>query len=378
MAEVIFHIGTHKTGTTSIQAFLRANRDAFAKRGIGIPYSDLPYRVISPDRNAHFLLRSVLDAVRPKNFHEEDPAFIAAGRQSLERALSEYPRVLLSDEALWYQGAVNKRFWREFKRQLGELGIDDMRIVVYLRRQDQFISSLWNQFVKGDTRESRTLEEYAGRKRSRLAMDYDRGLRQLERLFGKENITVRVFERGRFEGGDLYHDFCKAIESPYGEDLVVPELESNPGLNGRFAAIKRLANQAPAYLEGENFLVGPMLAAQALSADDGAGTPLGGEVAAEILERYEEGNGRIAREYLGIEDGRLFSPVDAGAPKYDPGITPSQEDLIRLFAEALAYEDARIEKLERENGELRRQLRHTLYGGLKALSQKAKRGASRR
>src|SRR4051794_10867481 len=37
MTRFIIHIGTHKTGTTSIQEFFSANRDAFLAQGIDFP-----------------------------------------------------------------------------------------------------------------------------------------------------------------------------------------------------------------------------------------------------------------------------------------------------------------------------------------------------
>lgn len=373
MGEVILHIGTHKTGTTSLQAFLRANRDAFAAEGIGIPYSDARYRSIDKDRNAHFLLRSVIDVIKPHRANDEDPAFIEHGTAALQEALREYPRVLLTDEALWLQGAIAKKFWPELKRQLAGLGAERVKIVLYLRRQDQFISSLWNQFVKGNTRETLALEEYVSKKSSRRAMDYDRGISMLEEQFGRENIVVRPFDRKDFAGGDLYHDFCAAIGCAFSDSLVIPETESNPGLDERFVQIKRIANESPGYREGRNVLMNPAIAAQSASPGK-EGSVLGGKAAAELVARYEEGNARIAREYLGREDGVLFAPVDAGEPRFDPGITPSQEDLIRLFAETISHEDARIEALERENAQLRRKLEeHVSKSSSEGLARKVRR-----
>lgn len=356
MSQLILHIGTHKTGTTSLQAFLRANRQAFAQQDIGIPYEDMAYRVIDKDRNGHFLLRSVLDTLNPKRAYPEDERFIAKGVSAFQESAEKHSRVLLSDEALWYQGAVVKGFWPELKRQLEKLGVDQVKVVVYLRRQDQFIASLWNQFVKGATREGRTLEVYAGKKRSRLAMDYDRSIHQLETEFGSENIVVRRFDRNAFVNGDLYHDFCDAIGCPYTDEFVVPEVEANESLDSRFVEIKRLMNQSPRYQEGQNIFKGLLLAVQDASPHKNKGSVLGGSAAAAIVARYDEGNRRIAHDYLGIEDGPLFPPVNEDEPKYDPGITSSQEDLIVLLAEAFAYEDARITKLEKENAQLKKQL----------------------
>lgn len=51
MLETLVHIGQHKTGTTSIQSFLKNNRDALMKRGLYVPSSIAGY-----DNSSHFIL----------------------------------------------------------------------------------------------------------------------------------------------------------------------------------------------------------------------------------------------------------------------------------------------------------------------------------
>lgn len=51
MLKTLIHIGQHKTGTTSIQHFLKKNRDALISRGLYVPYSIAGY-----DNPSHFVL----------------------------------------------------------------------------------------------------------------------------------------------------------------------------------------------------------------------------------------------------------------------------------------------------------------------------------
>lgn len=354
MAEVILHIGTHKTGTTSLQAFMRANREGFAQQGIGIPYTTVKHGGISLDRNANFLTLSVWDAIEPGKARPADKKFIEAGSQALRETLATYPKALLSDEKLWFRGAVDDRYWAQLKQTLHGFGVDRVKVIVYFRRQDQFITSLWSQYVKGTTREQRPLKQYARTKKSKLIMDYDRGVRNLENQFGKENIVVRVFDRKGFVGGDLYHDFCDAIGCTYLDSFEIPQIETNPSLNKCFTSTKRIINKGPLYLEGSNVFSPISFSAQSVSSEKTDATLFGGKEAAELVAGYEKGNRRIAKDYFGRRRKELFEPVDASTPKYDLGITQPQEDIIRLFSEAIAYEDARIAALEKRNSQLQK------------------------
>ncbi len=60
MKTLYVHIGTKKTGTTSIQGFCVHNRKALESKGYCFP--DLPfqyYRVTTEERNGHFLVGAV-------------------------------------------------------------------------------------------------------------------------------------------------------------------------------------------------------------------------------------------------------------------------------------------------------------------------------
>lgn len=373
MAEVILHVGTHKTGTTSLQAFFRANKQALAQQGIGVPYNTITkYHAINPDRNAQFLLRAIWNLREPERERPGDREMIEAGYHALTEALDQFPRVLLTDEALWYRGATDEGYWPAVKRYLDQAGAEDVRIIVYFRRQDELVSSLWNQYVKERRYESHTLAQWAARTKTKQVLDYDQGLRYLERSFGKDHISVRLFDRNGFVGGDIFHDFCDAARIEYAEQFVVPEAKANPSLDRRHVLIKRIINESPSYAESANIFYQLSLSAQSVSHDDAPGSLLGGKAAAELVARYEQGNQRIAHDYFGRDDG-LFPPVDATEPTYDPGITPSQEDLIRLFTEAFSYQGNLIRALRDQNKALEKRIKRLESVNRNALTLKVER-----
>lgn len=56
MKTLYLHIGTPKTGTTSIQEFMVCSREALQKHGICYPDIQKKFANISPNRNGHFLV----------------------------------------------------------------------------------------------------------------------------------------------------------------------------------------------------------------------------------------------------------------------------------------------------------------------------------
>ena len=63
------HIGMPKTGTSSLQVFLMQNEEALAQYGVAYPMMPGRYPMISPSRNAHFLIGKLTDEQG-----REDPA----------------------------------------------------------------------------------------------------------------------------------------------------------------------------------------------------------------------------------------------------------------------------------------------------------------
>ena len=65
----------------------------------------------------------------------------------------------------------------------------------------------------------------------------------------------------------------------------------------------------------------------------------------EFMSQYEEGNARVAREYLGREDGRLFYKDENLLKQWDPSDREMLLEVIRVLGGANLYLYERQEKL---------------------------------
>lgn len=345
MKRLILHIGTHKTGSTSLQAFLCENRGRLAQAGYDFPLMAVQPNGVKEGRNGNFLYPYVLDQLDPKKNSKNQRERMQANVQSFLSAAGKTETMILSEERIWHEGAQDERYWPVLRALFDEAGFDCVDVVVYLRRQDRFITSLWNQKVKDASKEQGTLKEYAFSDESLNAMDYGAVIEKLEGIFGREHIVVRVFDRAELVDGDIRRDFCHALNIPLDPGFAFPYERLNPGLTPAVAEVKRLINTTAEYNDVGNFL---RFAAESVSALEGApSSRLRPEDARALLDRYAAGNARIAREYLQREELFDYDPAALGSDGVEEY---TQEELlretIRFFGAALAREHDRVVQLE--------------------------------
>ena len=70
------------------------------------------------------------------------------GMDIIRQLFESYDQVILSDEGIWSASCENRKsLWDELK-EYGDRHHFAVKIIVYLRRQDAFLDSLWKQRVK--------------------------------------------------------------------------------------------------------------------------------------------------------------------------------------------------------------------------------------
>jgi hypothetical protein len=137
----------------------------------------------------------------------------------------------------------------------------------------------------------------------------------VEKAFGIENILVRCYEQEQVSRG-LYEDFLNAIGCGFDGRYRVPSERVNASLPLDHLEIFRICNEQFNGDENINkFLLrtfemmnaGKTFKRQYLLSPDQR---------REILSFYETSNEKIAREFLGRNDGRLFysPPPDLQEP----------------------------------------------------------------
>lgn len=189
--KVVVHLGTMKTGTSSIQAMLAANPEWLAERGYA--YLGWPLR-------HHRLMARRVEAVDPEL------------------------NVIVCDEGLWHFAGTAHSDTKLIARLFADW---DVHLVVYLRRPDEFFQAWFIQGLKLGTGNPR-LDQFFASPSVRKASNYEQRLRYFARHFPEAKVTVVPYERSQMLEGDACLDFLDRVGLLAGEDggkvsdLVLP------------------------------------------------------------------------------------------------------------------------------------------------------------
>ena len=317
MRTLYLHIGTHRTATSSIQAFLHGNFRNLITKGFLYPLGAKRHIVL-----ANKLLSGAVDA--------------AAVGADLEKRASDKPNeihsLILSDEDICMR--------RNLSRLKGFSKHFNVKVVYALRRQDLWLESWYLQNVKWQWNPELchlTLDEFLGRQADFHWIDYNGYVAHLEEVFGRENVIPYVFEKEQMPEGPVMH-FCNVVGLTDRAGFNPPQ-HSNSSLSPLISEFMRCLplDEAPApyrsVLEAACTQVDDSLSGNRTSA-----LILNAVQRAEILETHEAGNRALARRYFGRDE--LFqAPLPApDAPVASMNLPADSYELMQEFVTPLVRE----------------------------------------
>ena len=219
--ETIIHIGRHKTGTTSIQHFLALNEDLFLNR-YGIYYPEIGRDPLM--KYHHPLFRDWAENKKKLDLQLINEVIENAKRKSASR-------ILLSSEIL-SRDSITETKWIQLKEAFNE----KITIIVYLRRQDKYLESMYAEEIKhGLINSKSTIKDTQTHN-----LDYFQFLAPICRTFKKNRIIVKSFDR--VIKLDLYQDFLKNLGITFNDEFQLPPGKLNQSLPWRYLNIVRYAN----------------------------------------------------------------------------------------------------------------------------------------
>lgn len=341
MNKLFLHIGTWKTGSSTIQYNLHGLRKKLEREG---------FFYLSKEN------KMVIDDGIIRNFTEIDDDYVQKSREKfkaiLDQKRKENPQLSFISSAEEYSGdpfmgfknagAVAKNLYEITK----ELDLD-ISIIVYLRRQDDFFESLYQQSIRLGY--SHDFDEFCGKYDATDFNWYDL-LKSYSDLFGNDNMIVRRYHRTYLpEENSLIQDFGKAIGSE-----IVSNFEETRSRNKGFSRdtleITKIMNK---YFEGEE-----RFKLRKIYDQVNAKMPFekyaffSPEERKEFLKQYEESNHMVAKKYF--DEEKLFP---------DPEFNPEQESYSGLTKEAMVANFSKAlllvkEEADREKEQLARNLQN--------------------
>jgi hypothetical protein len=220
--QVHIHIGAPKTGSTSIQTFLAANRATLAARGILYPVGLGP---LSHVNCAVYIHEKVTGYVRTKAPEIGTAADLDSFRATQRRLLREEiagcnaGTLIVSAESL-FPHVSEARQVTSLLPLLGA-GAGDVQVLAYLRRPDLFAAAVHAEGVRMGA--AHGVERELRGERLATLLDYPARLRPWIEALGADRVTLKAYETERLEGGDVVTDFCTVIGLDHRDpDLVKP------------------------------------------------------------------------------------------------------------------------------------------------------------
>lgn len=228
LKEIYIHIGTHKTGTTSLQQFFAINQALLKKKGIRYPLtanmSKVDHRrlVLSFYPNDGLPYCKAIDDVK-------EPC--EEWRTVLES--KDEKKILISSEHFF---TCTPTIISEIRKITAQYRV---WIVCYIRRQDELEESWYNQSVKG-FRNSGSLPISEGEYNTRKHFS------DWQDIFGTQSLIVRPYEKEQFYQGNIFSDFLHHVFGiELSNDFTLPLKQENTRLHRIALEYQRLINCLP-------------------------------------------------------------------------------------------------------------------------------------
>jgi len=270
---IYLHVGTHKTGSSAIQWTFRHSTQHLSEHGF--KYIKNPHGIfIEPTLREGAVSESIIEQAKA----------------NLEELLltTKEDNVILSHEVIFGQPEIGfSNNASNLERVLRIIGEHPCKVIIFLRRQDYFVESMYGQRVKRNFTGS--FKEFMNGL-SPGCFDWNRMIATYENRLGKENLKILPYM------GDVVEQFYEYLGIPAYNPVPEKPWKMNPSLTLYGMELKRRCN---AHLE----TLDEMRRLKCLTQEFfpmKAGNPfnfVSGKERQQFLETYKDGNEALESRY---------------------------------------------------------------------------------
>ncbi|WP_027967619.1 hypothetical protein [Halomonas halocynthiae] len=345
--DIILHIGTEKTGTTTLQHELLFNQQRLEESGVF--YLTTPERVeargiaaaaVGDAQPDDFLKQAGIDTCEQRQRFRE--ATITEVHDVLDGLPSHVQTLLISSEH--FHSRLRQLDQVEWVRRLFAERARRFTVVCYLRSQADLVESYYSTMLKNG--EGRPLGEIADKtcEVSNHYYNYHTLLALWASVFGKDAMVPRLFNPERFEKGDVVADFLRVVGIAV--TLKKPGVEGkryNESLTPLGQGLLRAINLHRQQAEDDPDVLAQCgtFAAAVIAQFPGKGERLSKEALVRIEEEFKTVNAQVRRQWFS-EEARLFPPRKRDKPnrvKLHLPVSSEQIDTISQVVELLSGSD---------------------------------------
>ena len=332
---IIIHIGTEKTGTTSIQQALSIDRSLLAGRGILYPKlfgseNHMEVAVAAMEARADDELQMI--ELKRQNCSHADYVNKLRAQLRDEVESGDYSTLLISNEHCHSRLTLHENI--EMLRNIFEAFATSFDIVVYLRRQDRLALSYHSTRLKlGGLEDIFPVNDGGSLP---LYFNFNDLLERYAHGFGAENITARIYERSLLLNENVVDDFYYSAALG-GSPSVRPH--ANEALSGKQALFLEWFNRKfPLVLDGKiNSARGDIFS---VISNVGLGDPFlpSRGSAQTFYSRFHEENRKVRDKYFSnFSRKTLFDESFDEYPLLQSNLGLSFEETMLFVAEIWTY-----------------------------------------
>jgi hypothetical protein len=245
------HIGTEKTATTTLQSFFYLNRIKMLKYGFLFPKSvgirnnyklpvavyninkrdDLTNRLnIFSDNNLISFQKRVINNLKKEIFFNNNQNIIFS---------SEHIQSRLTD--------INELY--RLKNMINGLGFDDILIIIYLRNPVEIAESLYStSIINGHTI---SVPPPSSNRYFNNICNHKNTLMSYERVFGKDNLIPRIYDRNEFKNNSIIEDFLEVLGLRLSEEFEIPNDENRSLSFLGLEILRRFNKKVPLFINNK-------------------------------------------------------------------------------------------------------------------------------
>ena len=264
--KLIIHIGSHKTGSTSIQKAMFINKNRLLEK------NNFFCNNLYPDGRS----AGSCDRFEYHNKNNIKKLFFFLNQKK--------SNVIISTEGLWYCNKDVALLYDELAKEK----FDDIKIIAYIRRQEMFYISAKQSSVKFKSLNRLVGHHFRSLPGSKniptLALEgylnYDKVVSIWGDIFGDENIIIRPFDKKQLYKNDVVSDFFHSL----GFELDIPSVSVNESYSWEKTKVGHLLNKMDLHISSPTGKV-------IFNNLDNSGKMLPSKAQAkEFYEKYKESN----------------------------------------------------------------------------------------
>ncbi|EBF5895789.1 hypothetical protein FI327_08655, partial [Campylobacter coli] len=321
------HIGTPKTGTTTIQNFLFENRSKLKQNKFLYPLS------IEKDKQ-HWKLVTLSCEFQKNKINNYNNIFFDKLKSEIDDKITT---IFSSEGFVW--SIEDKKNILGLKNLLISLGFTKIFILLYIRNPVDLMISFSSQDIK-NAHQYISYETSPEKHFKRHNFDYKWICESWGEVFGKENLIVRLFDKNEFYQGDLLKDFIHSIGLEWDDEFIIPPKQNESLDLLGIDLLRRINKFLPLFCNNaRNIFRGDLhhfAVKHFTSKDPHLKFQPPKEVVQSYIDYFEESNEWVRKEFFPHKE-RLFPKKDLSNYKENYELKEMKPEYWDKIAEFIAY-----------------------------------------